>query len=58
MLIGYTFRIDYAYCNRQRDEGVHGPWGNGVTMNAGGEGGPSSPGGREDEQLVPNSEDG
>ncbi len=34
------------------------PAGNGVTMNAGGEGGPGLPGRREDEQLVPCSGDG
>jgi hypothetical protein len=34
------------------------PGGNGATMNAGGEGGPGTPGRGEDKQLVPNSGDG
>jgi hypothetical protein len=34
------------------------PGGKGVTMNAGGGGGPGQPGRRENKQLVPNSGDG
>jgi hypothetical protein len=33
------------YCNGQGDGGVHGPEGNGVTMNKGAEGGPGLPSG-------------
>ncbi len=43
------------------DRGVRvcaNPWGNGATMNAGGEEGPGPPGRGEGKQLVPNSGDG